>query len=135
VKPRPSADDSLTAELKALAAVGHALADLDPAARARVLRWAIDRFDVDPIQNDAPNVRQQQPEHAAPLPDTTLLVDDIEDLFDDPVHRESREVDTNGICQRPAPPPRAVARAQPTESLLSGFVAEFQQLVVQWQGG
>lgn len=109
--------DALTAELEALAAIGHTLAGLpDAAARTRVLRWALERFSPDAGPDPTP-----APARAiASAPDPTLVVDSLEEMFEDrPAH--AREPES----------PRAT---QPVESMVKRFVTDFQRLVVEWQG-
>jgi len=80
-RPAPAGDDEAAARL----AIERALSALRGAdARARVLRWAIERFGVD--STPAP----QEPPPSQPgtsgqnRPDTTVSVDDLADLFDAP---------------------------------------------------
>lgn len=113
--------DTLTAELNALATIGRALQDLDPATRARVLRWTMDRFDVTTAgTHDSTPAGKPRGPQPAPAETDPLAVDSLEDMFEGPVHRE----------QTALPP----AKPQATESLLKAFVTEFNQLVVEWQG-
>jgi hypothetical protein len=83
---RRASDDEAAARVaveRALSALG------DPAARIRVLRWAIERFGADaastapdhsPSQSDTPGRTKPQ--------DPAVSVDDLADLFDSPHARE-----------------------------------------------
>jgi hypothetical protein len=71
-----SEEDTLAAEIEAMAAIGRALADLpDAAARARVIRWAQERFD--------PGGASRSAAPAAEAADPTLEVESLADVFDD----------------------------------------------------
>jgi hypothetical protein len=110
--------NDLADELDALAVVARTLAGLDPAARERVLGWAIARFDV---SEPAPRTRAM----ACQVADPALSVDGVE-LFDPKSASESVD-ETLTLPAPPATPPGV-------ESMVRGFVTDFQRLVIEWQG-
>jgi hypothetical protein len=100
-----------------MAVVGRALAGLpDPEARARVLRWAVERFEVGEAAGRSATA-------ARGAEDPALTVDGA-DLFG----RESVGPDESLTLPCPSSAPVGV------ESLMRGFVTDFQRLVVEWQG-
>jgi hypothetical protein len=113
----------LDLELATMQAIATALAQLDPAARARTLQWLRQRFDVDIIpapQATAPSAPMtSSPLRIVPAPviasDESLSVETLDDLFD-----------------RRAPEPKADATPQSVTGLLSELVAEFQDLARDW---
>src|SRR6266568_2441411 len=81
--PATNARDGEAEETAARIAVGRVLAGLrDASARARVLRWAMERFGSGP--DTASNVAAQETEAATlkAASDPTLSVDDLTDLFE-----------------------------------------------------
>jgi len=136
----PLADD-LSAELDAMRVIGAALSRVrDPQARARVLRWAAERFETPPAAAAA-----GLPPSAAPAlaEDPTLAVETLHDLFDAPVDHdllcEMLEVPKAEALHAPAASDPASAPRKPREeparldSLVRGFAAEFQRPAVEWQ--
>jgi hypothetical protein len=110
--------NDLADELDALAVVGRTLSGLDRAARDRVLRWAVERFDVsDPGTGTGAIARQCE--------DPALSVDGVE-LFDRKSAAE--RVDEALTIPGPSTTPPGV------ESMVRGFVMDFQRLVIEWQG-
>jgi len=87
---RSGAPGDITAELEAIVAIGKALTRLQNAdSRRRVMAWALDRF-------TAPVAAAADPVEHAPVPDQTLTLDDLSDLFA-PVRRtDLRLVVANG---------------------------------------
>ena len=113
----------LDLELATMQKIATALAQLDPAARARTLQWLGQRFDVDatPVpQAAAPSAPAiVSPLRIVPAPvaasDETLSVETLGDLFD----------------PHEAEPPAETA-PQSVTGMLSEFVAEFQQIAREW---
>jgi hypothetical protein len=110
--------NDLADELDALAVVGRTLAGLEPAARDRVLRWVLERFD-----RAQPGPSRQAPTVAREVEDPTLSVDGVQ-LF----AGRTAEGDDGLTLAAPADIPRDV------ESMVHSFVTDFQRLVVEWQG-
>ena len=110
--------NDLADELDALAVIGRTLGGLDPAARDRVLRWAMERFDASQraTQTAASGRRVQDP---------ALSVDGAE-LFGP--KRPAERVDETLTLPGPSTAPRGV------DSMVRGFVTDFQRLVIEWQG-
>src|SRR3954463_923323 len=72
---RSGAPGDINAELEAIVAIGKALTRLQSAdSRRRVMAWALDRF-------TAPLAAAADPVEHAPVPDQTLTLDDLSDLF------------------------------------------------------
>jgi len=110
--------NDLADELDALAVVGRTLAGLEPAARDRVLRWVLERFD-----RAQPESVRQPPAVAREVEDPTLSVEGVQ-LF----AGRTSEGDDSLTLAAPATNPRDV------ESMVHSFVTDFQRLVVEWQG-
>jgi len=136
MSPDPQVRDPLADELEAIAAIGHALANVhDPVARVRILRWAVDRFLPQQIAATgltaplAPAAPRAESDPAAGVPPIDKA-DDLDDLFEhEPASRKAlRDAAPAGEPAPVQPPP------QPVESLVRGFVTDFQRLVVEWQG-
>ena len=116
--------DILNDELSAMQQVATALAQLDEPTRLRVLHWAIDRFHVDVSAASRALVRQTGPgslarsDTGAPA-DEGLSVSTLEDLFN------PRAPDTHAAAASDTP-------RQAVSGLLTEFVAEFQNVVREW---
>ncbi len=109
-----SSPDDLTAEIAAMQKIGTALAGLNDEVRLRVLRWAAERFSpLAPVQVAATQPNGQ---------DTTLAVDSLEDFFD---------TRSPGSQVEQAP---CTSGAEPVESMVKGFVDDFQRIAREWQG-
>ena len=156
----PIADD-VSAELDAMREVGAALARVrDPHARARVLRWAAERFHT-PI---AAAAALTAPPIATPalVDDPTLAVEALHELFDARVEDDLHEMlevpesvgasnrrEAAGIRRQSAgrwnqsaagrslepAGSRPASREEPArlDALVRGFAAEFQRLAIEWQ--
>ena len=113
--PQASAlSNDLTAEIAAMAKIAAALGDLDASTRARVLRWVADRFSAAALT--------QPPVTAPPArPDMTLSVDGLGELFADRKSSAPAEPAVDGP-------------SEPVESMVRGFVDEFQRIAREWQG-
>ena len=114
----------LDAELSAMQQVAMLLAALDEPARLRVLHWAIQRFHADLHGALRPHAGQPAPTIATRAadnepPDEALSVASLNDLFD------PRRPDDHATPAGDTPR-RAVS------GLLSEFVAEFQDVVREW---
>jgi len=110
-------------ELDALAVVGRALVGLEPASRERVLRWALERFNVASPPHQALASSAIAAPIASATDDPALSVEGVE-LF------AGRSTDDDESLTL------ATASANPgnVESAVRGFVTDFQRLVVEWQG-
>ena len=116
----------VTTELAAMQRVAMALGDLrDEQARLRVIRWAMERY--------FPAAAVEAASCPAPLStsnlsasDATLEVDSLTDFF---VH-DTVDPDDDDCTHQPTKP----AVREPIESMVKGFVADFQQLAAAWQG-
>ena len=116
----------LDSELSTMQELAMALGELDPAARARVLHWLLERFTADPTPFTSTfRAAAPAPLHATvtalravPPPvsaaDEQLSVGTLEDLF------SPREA-------KPAP-----AAAPTITGMLTEFVAEFQNIAREW---
>lgn len=128
--PQSQVRDTLADELEAIAAIGRALANVpDPVARVRILRWAVDRFlptespvvSTGAAANGSASAARSAVSATSSAVDQTLAVESLGELF-------APEVPAQAALQQPA------AGKQPVETLVRGFVSDFQRLVVEWQG-
>jgi hypothetical protein len=142
--------DALALELEALETIARAIDSLPDGARARVLRWACERCNVIDVFAPAALAVAPPAEPIDPRLDPALSVDALDDLFGPsiPHQREWRHeepvvaasFDIDDVIAEPAvqpaqtPPPLAPETPQTAKSLLDGFVRDFQQLVVEWEG-
>src|SRR5262249_46208860 len=93
------ADDQLSTELDAIITIGRALSHIpDAETRARVIRWAIDRFGIDVTPTEEPGGDLAVPARliAAAAPDRavaeSLNVDGLSEMFPGPEeHGQARE--------------------------------------------
>lgn len=121
----------VTIELEVIQAVGRALTQLpDDEARRRVLRWINDRF-----QPSAARFDDDTPAGPHPSVDSTLGIDGLSEFFERPglepiMHAEALDLDLGlGLALEPEPEPE-----QPQlESLVRGFVNDFQRIALEWQ--
>jgi hypothetical protein len=113
--------NSLQNEVDAMAAIGHALADLtDFAARQRVLRWAAERFAIDSAQ-PAAAVLTIVPAQAQVTQDPDLAVDSLSEMFDAPPEPKNTDDDLS-------------ATKAPIETVIRSFAADFQRFAEEWNG-
>jgi hypothetical protein len=109
-------------ELEVMRLVGRALAQLpDVDARLRVLRWAADRFEPARPTRDADAPATRRAPYAG---DQALSIEGVETLFVDP----GETPDASPVRRSPRP-----ARPERLESLVDGFVSDFQRVAVAWQ--
>jgi hypothetical protein len=139
---RTSDAANLTDEIEAIRVVGRAFAQLpDAASRARVLRWAAERFQIDTAVTPAaaPAAAPAAPVKAAKVngPDLTLSMDGLHDLFPAPknqAHAQALESDLLTLEAKPvAELAPQVEETTPVDSAESGsvlhnFVNDFQRL-------
>ena len=119
-------------ELDVMRVVGRALAQLpDAESRMRVLDWASGRFGpatTGDVSQPAPSqLAPSQPAPSQPSQDSgdlALSVEGMEELFVDP--RDPRDAGDARKAARPAVP-------EQLESLVEGFVSDFQRVAVAWQ--
>jgi hypothetical protein len=146
--------EEVRAELEAMQVVGRALSRLqDPRARARVLRWAVERFETQP-ERAAAGSRAMAVAVAAPSIDSSVSVEGLHELFDVPpagtrpenVHLEGIEpgraaepafVIEPAFSHRTAAQPQTSRReptdSEPLDSLMRGLATDFQRFAVEWQ--
>ena len=123
---KDSAADEVAAEVDAMGQVARALAALpDAQSRARVLRWAMDRYQVEATPIAAPAVHPPTPRTGL---DPTLEVQSLDDLF--PAARRAETDEENLSIAAPARP----AQGSGIESMIRGFAADFRRFAVEWQG-
>ena len=116
------ATDGLARELAALEAVARALAQLqDVESRARVLRWATERF-------DAPHPRSADAAEC-PAGDPTLSVDDLTEMFD----RALPDDDDTLVVTPPVEPPAPRRPDVPLDSLVRSFAVDLRRAGQEWQ--
>jgi len=123
---KDSAADDVAAEVDAMRQVARALASLpDAQSRARVLRWAMDRYQIEATPIAAPAVHPPTPRTGL---DPTLEVQSLDDLF--PAARRAETDEENLSIAAPARP----AQGSGIESMIRGFAADFGRFAVEWQG-
>jgi hypothetical protein len=111
-----SQDPLLDAELAAMQQIAAIVGGLDAATRARVLRWAAERYMAHaPAGVSAAHLPGDTPAEMPDASDETLSVSALDDFFD----------------RREATHPREQAAA-PATGMLHEFVAEFQDMVREW---
>ena len=116
------ATDGLARELAALEAVGRALAQLqDVESRARVLRWATERF-------DAPHARSAEAAER-PADDPTLAVDDLTEMFEGARAGGGGTPVVTPPLERQAPHRADV----PLDSLVESFAVDLRRAGQEWQ--
>lgn len=126
-------DVELEQELTAMQAVGRALASVsDPAVRARVLQWAVERFGA---QTDV-TASTSGPSAAPPSGgDGDLTLDGVQWLFDG--HAAGRRDSDDEPDPRPPLGPvlhrREHADASGLETIVHSFVDDFRRLAQEWQ--
>lgn len=108
--------NDVTLELEVIQAVGQAVGRLsDPDAQRRVLRWINDRFQPATASYVAAGATTD-------TIDSQLGVDGLAEFFDSPgakptSHQDGAKPGEGGL-----------------EKLVSGFVADFQKCVLDWEG-
>ena len=141
----------VAAEVDAMGQVARALAALpDAQSRARVLRWAMDRYHLDVTPTAAPAVPATIPAPAVPVTmaaavpeiaapdapatmeitgaDSGLEVDSLHDLFP---ARPGPDIDEEALSiGEPARP----AQESGIESMVRSFAADFRRFALEWQG-
>jgi hypothetical protein len=115
---------SMSQETEAIRVIGEILSNLeDPASRARVLRWAAERFE---LTSYAVSLVAQPVQRAS---DPMLSIDELAEFF--PASGCSDEDDSIGDILTPVP----MLPADPEQlgPLVHSFVSEFQLLAAEWQ--
>lgn len=126
-----SAADDVAVEVEAMGQMARALAMLpDAASRARVLRWAIDRYQVDltPTVVTPIAARPGQAPKASTCADPMLEVESLDDLFALTPPTTINEDDLS--LAEPATP----AQGSGVESMIRSFAADFRRFALEWQG-
>ena len=116
----------LDAELSAMQQVALALAQLDEPTRLRVLHWTLERFQVDAsaVARTSQPASPSSPSSASsldPNADEGLSVSTLEDFFPTGPRRIAAVTDAAGVPERKG-----------VSGMLSEFVAEFQDVVREW---
>ena len=114
-------EDTLKAELTAMRHIATALAELDETTRARVLRWAGERFASAPTT--AADARESTPLDSV----DALAVASLGDLFGGSESRHAQDSSLS-LNELPEGPGESVA------GLVHEFVTEFQAILRQWNG-
>jgi hypothetical protein len=132
--------EEVNAELAAMQAVGRALARLqDPKARARVLRWALERFEMQ-VETASASGGVTAPVATCPI-DQSMTLDGVLELFDEPSGApgsEILELDTiepphvHREAAQPQNIRRDAAEPEPLDSLVRGLANDFQRFAVEW---
>jgi hypothetical protein len=127
-------------ELQAMFTVGETLRALpDADARARVLQWALKAFNATSLADAPPQSVAQPP--CGRAADDDLELGDLTHLFDENgAAAPSISSDDDALVLPPAPSgtPAAAAVSSPAapsqsvESMIRGFVAEFQAFAREW---
>src|SRR5204862_5576039 len=141
-------------ELDAMQAVGRALSKLhDPRARARVLRWATERFEIDVETPPGRVSAKAAPVAASPMDLTLEGVDEmfdpaavtlegVHEMFDQwavalrpaNLHLEDTEPHVSRDTAHLQNVHREAADSEPLDSLMRGLATDFQRFAVDWQG-
>jgi len=145
--------EEVRAELEAMQVVGRALSRLqDPRARARVLRWALERFETQP-ERPSGGHREMSVPVAEPSIDSSVSVEGLHELFDVPAAAAPESVHRDAIEPARAAEPvyaiepafghrtaaqqqnsrREPAESEPLDSLMRGLASDFQRFAVEWQ--
>jgi hypothetical protein len=136
--------EEISAELDAMRAVGHALARLhDPAARARVLRWAAERFETPLEATSGDRGGMTAPVVTLDPIDNSVNMDELHELFDGPSGSARLEI-LHLDAAEPSPPVRRKAarpqnaqrdssETEPLDSLMRELASDFQRFAVEWQ--
>jgi|SRR5436190_4598004 len=126
-----AADNLLSSELEAMAAIGRVLGTLpDAAARQRVLQWACGRFGLEPLTAAAllpEGIFAEAVNNVAD--DPALKLDSLDDIF-----QVAAQDDEDLVIPAVQPAPAPDAAKQPVEAVLRSFVAEFQRFAEEWNG-
>jgi hypothetical protein len=138
----PAGPDEVEAELDAMQAVGLALSHLpDPKARARVLRWATERFEMQIETPSGPVAGKPVLVVTRPI-DQSMTLEGVHEMFDTPaaalrpanLHLDAPEP---ALVSRDAAPPqnihREAADTEPLDSLMRGLATDFQRFAIEWQ--
>ena len=150
----PADPEEVSTELDAMQAVGLALSNLhDPRARARVLRWATERFEIEVETPPGPVSAKAARVAASPM---DLTLDGVDEMFEPPavtLEGVQEMFDPWAVTLRPATlhledtePPHVsrdtahlpnihceAADSEPLDSLMRGLATDFQRFAVDWQ--
>jgi hypothetical protein len=131
-----SADNQLSSELEAMAAVGRVLSSLpDDTARRRVLHWACERFGVDADAGAALLPEGVFAEALNIADDPALKLDSLDDMFEMAApDGDDLTLPVAAVAASEPTPASADASRQPVEAVLKSFVAEFQRFAEEWSG-
>ncbi|HEY1909561.1 MAG TPA: hypothetical protein VGG73_01450 [Vicinamibacterales bacterium] len=121
----------MQAELSAMRDIALVLAELDETTRARVIKWATERFGRSPAVPTQPQtipVNSDRAAVTAPIdPIDALSVDSLDDLFDEvaPKAPHLSSLDVDDAIDGPG---------ESVAGMVHEFVTEFQEIVRQWNG-
>ena len=140
--PLSAGPEEVSAELDAMQAVGVALSHLqDPSARARVLRWATERFEIH-VETPSEPVSVKPARVATRPVDQSMTLEGVHEMFDAPaasirpasLHLEA--TDPTHVSRDAAQPQNIhcdAAAPEPLDSLMRGLATDFQRFAVEWQ--
>jgi hypothetical protein len=130
--------EDVTLELEVIHAVGCALARLpDADAQRRVIRWINDRFQ--PSAAAAPD-HSDRPGPGSTVGDPNLVVDELAEFFEvpgagrKPTFTMHRDADAEPMDAEMVVPEKAGGPPTGIDSLVRGFVSDFQRMALEWQG-
>jgi hypothetical protein len=131
-----SADNQLSSELEAMAAIGRVLSSLpDDTARHRVLHWACERFGVEVDAAAALLPEGVFAEAVNIADDPGLKLDSLDDMFDMAApDTDDLTIPVAAVAVTDPTPAAADPSRQPVEAVLKSFVAEFQRFAEEWSG-
>jgi hypothetical protein len=141
IAPPTTNDEQVDGELVAMQTVGSALSRLkDPGARMRVLRWACDRFEVADVlaqlQATPTAGRQVAAAPAEAEGDADLTMEGVELFYTTEEIAKPEETEAATVGAAPvAVVPAAIAAPGDAglDSMVRGFVSDFQEIALEWQ--
>jgi hypothetical protein len=138
--------EEVSAELDAMQAVGVALSHLhDPRARARVLRWATERFEIQVeihVETPPSPVVAKTARVATRPIDQSMTLEGVREMFEAPaaalrpanLHLQAIEPPhVSGDAAQPQDIHCEAADSEPLDSLMRGLATDFQRFAVEWQ--
>ena len=136
----PADPEEVNTELDAMQAVGLALSNLhDPRARARVLRWATERFEIDVETPPGPVFGKAARVAASPM---DLTLEGVDEMFDPwpvtlrPANLQVEDTEPPHVSRDAAHLQNIhceAADSEPLDSLMRGLATDFQRFAVDWQ--
>jgi len=113
-----------------MAAIGRVLGTLpDDTARRRVLRWACERFGLEPAAAAAALLPEGMFAETVNVADDPMLkIDSLDDMFPDAPDNDDLAIPDPTLA------PSSDGSRPPVESVLRSFVEEFQRFAEEWSG-